>query len=93
VGYVFISYSHGDQLYVRRLVQHLGAQGVDCWFDYRIVSGDSFGSRIQLAIDNCDAFVVVLTPGAVDSTWVQRESVLQLTNNIQLVKQHLNPSK
>jgi hypothetical protein len=75
VGYAFISYSHGDRQYVQRLAEHLLAQGVESWFDYRILPGDTFGFRIQAAIDDCDAFLVVLTPDAVESTWVRREIV------------------
>jgi Mrp family chromosome partitioning ATPase len=76
VGYVFVSYSHTDRAYIHHLVQYLRTQGVESWFDDRLVpGGDSFGPRIQAAIDDGSAVLVVLTPDSVASTGVRRELV------------------
>jgi hypothetical protein len=72
-GYVFISYSRTDRAYVDELAAHLRSRGVQVWYDFAVESGDSFGERIQHAIDGCAAFLVVLSPASVNSAWVRRE--------------------
>jgi hypothetical protein len=72
-GQVFISYSRTDRAYVDSLVGYLQGVSVPVWFDYDVEAGDSFGPKIQQAIDECGVFVVVLTPASAESEWVQRE--------------------
>jgi len=72
-GHVFLSYSRTDRSYVDRLAGYLTGAGIPVWYDYEISAGDTFGPRIQQAIDGCAAFVAVLTPAAVASKWVTRE--------------------
>ncbi|GIH02208.1 hypothetical protein Rhe02_02750 [Rhizocola hellebori] len=72
-GHVFISYSRADQAYVDRLADHFRGCGLPIWFDSAIATGENFGPRIQQAIDDCAAFVVVLTPDSAGSVWVRRE--------------------
>ena len=71
--HVFISYSRFDAVYVSALAHHLAAAGLPVWFDAAIGGGSSFSKDIEQAIDACFAFVVVLTPAAVDSEWVRQE--------------------
>jgi YVTN family beta-propeller protein len=71
---VFISYRHGaDVGYVQRLSEHLAKEGVSVWFDHEIVTGDRWERVIRLKIDTCAALVVVMTPQAEESDWVDRE--------------------
>jgi hypothetical protein len=74
-GHVFISYRHGgaDAAYVDRLAAHLLAAGIPVWFDREIISGDRWHAVIQQHIDTCAAFIVVMTPDADSSQWVNRE--------------------
>jgi hypothetical protein len=72
-GHVFISYSRTDRSYVDGLANHLQAAGIPVWFDFAVEPGDSFGPKIQEAIDECGVFVVVLTAASASSEWVQRE--------------------
>jgi hypothetical protein len=73
-GHVFISYSRSDQDYVDRLFAHLERAGLNPWIDR---SGIDYGTRwkqvVRDAVDGCSAFVVVMTPDAEDSEWVDRE--------------------
>ncbi|MBN6050806.1 TIR domain-containing protein, partial [Nonomuraea sp. RK-328] len=66
-GSAFISYSHADRAYVRRLAAHLADAGVT-WFDDRIEYGALFDEVIEAEIDACAAFVVVMTPNAEKSS-------------------------
>jgi hypothetical protein len=73
-GHVFISYSHqSDTGYVQRLATHLTAAGIDVWFDKEIIHGDRWTRVIREKIDTCSAFVVVMTPDAEKSEWVEIE--------------------
>src|SRR5215831_11898894 len=72
-GFAFISYSRTDREYVVELAQALARAGVSTWYDYEIQVGDQFPLRIQKAIDDCSAFILVLSPESVASKWVQRE--------------------
>lgn len=80
-GPVFISYSRDDRAYVEKLARYLDTVGVPTWWDYRIAPGVRFPTEIQDRIDSCAAFVVVLTPTAVASDWVQDELHYALHQN------------
>lgn len=72
-GHVFISYSRADRGYVEKLATHLRTYGLEVWFDHEIAYGDRFESIIRERIDTCCAFVLVMTPDAEQSQWVERE--------------------
>jgi hypothetical protein len=74
-GHVFISYRHDepDSTYVHHLASFLAAAEVRVWFDSEIITGDRWRDVIRDHIDTCAAFVVVMTPAAEASVWVNRE--------------------
>lgn len=73
--YVFISYSHAepDAEYVERLAAQLTAAGVPVWYDRHLGSGDRWDSDLRARVDACAALVVVMSPAAEASPWVQLE--------------------
>lgn len=71
--HVFVSYSRDDQRYVDRLARHLTLQGVEVWIDADIDYGSRWSAVIREQIDTCEAMLVVMTPAAEQSTWVERE--------------------
>lgn len=71
--YAFVSYSRQDRGYVESLASHLTDAGVQLWFDYEVVTGDRFEQVIRDKIDNCGAFILVMTPTSEESDWVSRE--------------------
>ncbi len=73
MSHVFISYSRQDQAYARKLADHLLESGYDVWIDDRIDYGDRWWKTIVEAIQGCAAFVVIMTPDAEESEWVERE--------------------
>jgi alpha-glucoside transport system substrate-binding protein len=75
-GHVFISYSHEDQSYARKLANDLHKRGFETWMDKRIESGDRWWATIDQAIQDSAAFVVVMTPESEATEWVEREILL-----------------
>ncbi len=71
----FISHSSPDDRYVQEMVQYLHALGYDEVFNdgHTIAPDELFWNRIEKAICECDAFVVVLSHASVKSYWVDRE--------------------
>ena len=72
---IFISYSHADQEFVKRLVSALHDEGEDVWWDrWEILAGDSLIDKIfEEGLSQATAFVVVLSPESVRSKWVRQE--------------------
>lgn len=81
--HVFISYSRRDKDYARRLADDLAGSSFKVWIDDQIDYGDAWFREIDKAINGCAAFVVIMTPDAYESEWVQKE--------ILLAKRHKKP--
>jgi hypothetical protein len=73
MGYIFISYSHKDKDYVHKLQTALMDEGFEVWIDDRIDYGTEWPKVIQKQLDNCDAFIIVVSENAYESKWVQNE--------------------
>lgn len=72
-GHLFLSYCHTDVGYARRLVRHFAESGLNVWYDDDLGPGETFSRVIQENIQQCSALIVLLTPSALESTWVMRE--------------------
>jgi hypothetical protein len=71
---VFLSHSSKDKEFVRRLATDLHDLGHEPWLDeWQIRVGDCIVSKIQEGLGDADYVVLVLTPEAVASGWVERE--------------------
>jgi hypothetical protein len=71
--HVFISYSKRDRAYATRLAKFLQENGFDVWMDNQIEPSDDWWKSIVTALKTCGAFIVIMTPEADASDWVQRE--------------------
>ena len=70
---VFISYSHGDKMYVHRLKTELERYNFTPWIDDRIDFGDKWPQVIQDNLNACPTFIIIMTRRAYQSIWVQNE--------------------
>jgi|tagenome__1003787_1003787.scaffolds.fasta_scaffold20752760_2 hypothetical protein len=70
---VFLSYARADRDYVRRLARRLAAAGLSPWYDKGLTPGGRWSVEIERNIAKCAAFVVVVSPSATASAWVERE--------------------
>jgi nucleotide-binding universal stress UspA family protein len=75
-GHVFISYAHEDQTYARKLAADLENHGLGVWIDDRIDFGDRWWQTVVQAVRASAAVIVVMTPEAEESEWVEREILL-----------------
>jgi len=73
MGHIFISYSHKDKECVHGLQEDLLKQGFNVWIDDRIDYGTRWPKVIQDHLDECDAFIVIVSENSFDSEWVQNE--------------------
>ncbi len=72
---IFISYSHEDLEFVKRLAKALHNAGEEVWWDrWEILGGDSLIQKIfEEGLAQAAAFVVVLSSESVKSKWVRQE--------------------
>jgi tetratricopeptide (TPR) repeat protein len=76
---VFISHSTDDDAVVRELQTALADLGVQVWIDSRqLRGGDRLWPEVQRAIEASSAFVVLVSPAALQSRWVGKELKLAL---------------
>lgn len=71
---LFISHSFQDDAFVRELRAALADHGHNGWADSReVIGGDLLWSKIQKAIEEASAFIVVVSPAVLQSAWVGKE--------------------
>lgn len=69
----FISYAHADAAYVAKLADRLAAAGLPVWFDDHLAWGSRFPFEIQRRIMDALAIIVIMSPDAQASKWVELE--------------------
>jgi hypothetical protein len=79
---VFISYSHKDEKWKNRLVNHLGvlgAQGlVEIWDDRRMTAGQAWFQEIQRAMQEACVAILMVSANSLTSEFILREEVRSL---------------
>lgn len=71
---IFISHSHNNEMFARKVASFLEDQGLDVWeASNEIFPGDNWAAKISQGLQESNAMVVLLTPDAVKSIWVQRD--------------------
>jgi hypothetical protein len=71
---IFISYSHSDKTLVDKLALRLVRHDAHVWVDtWELNVGDSILNRVQEAIRDSSALLIVLSKASVASEWCKRE--------------------
>lgn len=70
---VFISHASPDMSFANRLAEDLRGSGADAWLDSSHMASGDFVARINDALANRDVVVLVLSPAAIQSSWVSQE--------------------
>lgn len=71
---IFISYSHTDKEFAEKLAAHLVKNNAHVWVDsWELNVGDSILNRVQQAIQDSSALLVVLSNASIQSEWCRKE--------------------
>ena len=71
---VFVSYAHTDEAIARRVADILHQAGLEVWEATReIMPGDNWAAKVDQALQESQAMVVLLTPHTMRSNWVRSE--------------------
>lgn len=73
---VFLSYAHADQEVARQFAETLAGEGLEVWWDDAIRTGQTFDDRIEAALRESKAVVVLWSPRSAQSRWVRAEATL-----------------
>ena len=72
---IFISHSTKDDEFVKALHQSLENQNLKTWVDSReLAPGDELNAKVKQGIEEAQAFIVVISQNAFNSTWVLKET-------------------
>ena len=75
----FLSHSSEDRAMAQRIAEMLGEHGVPTFYALsNILAHQQWQDEILKALQRCDWFLVLLSPDAVRSMWVKRETAVAL---------------
>lgn len=81
---VFISYSHQDKIFARNLATNLVKSKTHVWLDdWEVSAGESLIEKIQSALQEASALVVVLSTASVESVWCKKEVVAGIQRELE----------
>lgn len=70
----FISYSHADKSFARRLHDALQGQGIRCWLDeHQLLPGDDIFEQVDVGIRLWDKVLLCCSKNSLTSWWVDNE--------------------
>lgn len=78
MSHVFVSYAREDKHYVHNLCAQIRDRGFTPWIDEDIEYGERWFKIISKAIEECAALIVVMTPEAEESEWVEKEILMAM---------------
>jgi hypothetical protein len=80
---IFISYSRHDSRVAQSLKHRLSNAGIAVWIDNQEIRiGDSLIKKIQGAIDGVEYVFALLSNNSINSSWVQKELEVAITQEI-----------
>lgn len=85
---IFISHSHKDKEFVRRLADDLSKEGFDVWLDEDLISpGEQWTDKINEAIENSDVVLIIISSNTSESRFQASEIAFAISS------QRKHPSK
>ena len=81
---IFLSHSSLDKEFVRELHKILEENGIKSWIDEaEIKIGDSLIKKISEGIAKADYVAIILSPKSMESSWVEKELEMAITQEIE----------
>lgn len=78
---VFLSHATPDRAMAVRIAHALREHGIPTFFSpFNLMGAQQWQQEILAALNRCDWFVVLLSPDAVESMWVKRETAFALSD-------------
>jgi TIR domain len=74
VAKIFVSHTQHDAAFCRQIVDALRQAGADVWYDEHNLGSDQLGPTIERELRARPLFVVILSPAALKSRWVEDEA-------------------
>lgn len=84
----FISYSHADKLFARKLHDNLQRRGIRCWLDeHQMLPGDDIFEEVDRGIRLWDKVLLCCSANALKSWWVDDEITKAFEKEQRLMKE------
>lgn len=81
---IFISYSQQDKYFVDNLAKNLVLMKHNVWMDrWELKIGDSLTQKVETALTDSSAVIVIISKNSVDSAWCRRELNAVLVREIE----------
>uniref|UniRef100_A0A2A4Z6H4 TIR domain-containing protein n=1 Tax=OCS116 cluster bacterium TaxID=2030921 RepID=A0A2A4Z6H4_9PROT len=81
---IFISYTHSDSEFAQSLAINLVQAKQNVWIDkWELNAGDSLMERVQNALGDADAILILLSEDSVQSEWCKKELNSGLTRELE----------
>jgi len=88
----FISYSHADKIFARRLHDQLQGRGIRCWLDeHQILPGDDIYAEVERGLKLWDKVLLCSSETSLNSWWVEREIDRAFKREMELTKKRGEP--
>jgi transcriptional regulator with XRE-family HTH domain len=92
-SFMFVGYAHDDKAVAYPELLRIRSLGIRVWYDEGIAPGSEWAEAIARALKNSAAFVVFITPAAVESQDVRNEIRLALRWKKPFFAIHLAPTE